>query len=164
VLQSGVVMEREQERGIGGMSTRAAAWLAWSVCAAALAVFGLSLLLIFLGWPTPLPERWVSWQGQTIQTAGFIGVPILGGLVASRRSENLHGWLWLGLGLSGAILQLAGSYAAYALVVKPDSLPAPRTVSHLLGVGWGLAFILLPFLLLLFPTGRMPSRRWRRVA
>ena len=146
------------------MSTRAASGLASSVCVAALALFSLSLLLILLGWSTPLPRGWVPWQGQIISTVGFMGAPILGGLVASRRPENLYGWLWLGLGLSGALLQLAGAYSAYALVVEPDSLPAPRTVGHVLGAGWVMTFILLPYLLLLFPTGRLPSRRWRPVA
>jgi MFS family permease len=88
---------------------------------------------------------------------------VLGGLVASRRPENLYGWLWLGLGLSAALLQLAGSYAAFALVVEPGSLPAPRTVGQVLGMAWGIGIILLPFLLLLIPTGRLPSRRWRPV-
>jgi len=86
------------------------------------------------------------------------------GLVASRRPENPYGWLWLGFGLSGALSQLAGSYSAYALVVEPNSLPAPLTVSRVLGMGWVMAFMLLPYLLLLFPTGRLPSRRWRSVA
>jgi hypothetical protein len=146
------------------MSRRTASWLAWSVCAAALALFALSLLLVFLGWTTSLPKGWVPWQGQIISTVGFMGAPILGGLVASRRPENPYGWLWLSLGLSGALLQLASSYSAYALVVEPGSLPAPRTVGHVLGVGWGMAFILLPYLLLLFPTGWLPSLRWRPVA
>jgi hypothetical protein len=145
------------------VSSRAATWLAWSVCVVALTLFGLSLLLIFLSWSTPLPRGWVSWQGQIISTVGFIGAPILGGLVASRRPENFYGWLWLGLGLSGALVQLAGSYSAYALVVEPYSLPAPRTVGSVLGIAWGTGVILLPFLLLLFPTGRLPSRRWRPV-
>jgi hypothetical protein len=145
------------------MSARAATWLVWSVCATTLMLFGLSLLLVFLGWSTPLPKGWVSWQGQIITIVGFIGAPVLGGLVASRRPENLYGWLWLGLGLSAALLQLAGSYGAYALVVEPGSLPAPRTVSQVLGIAWGIGIILLPFLLLLFPTGRLPSRRWRPV-
>ncbi len=146
------------------MSARAATWLAWSVCAAALTLFGLSLLLVFLGWSTPLPKGWVSWQGQIIWTVGFMGAPILGGLIASRRPENLYGWLWLGLGLSGALLQLAGSYSAYALVAEPGSLPAPRTASQVLGMAWGMGIVVLPFLLLLFPTGRLPSRRWKPVA
>jgi MFS family permease len=146
------------------LSARAAAWLAWSLCAAALALFALSLMLIFLGWSTPLPEGWVSWQGQIISTVGFMGAPVLGGLIASRRPDNLYGWLWLGLGLSAALLQLADSYAAYALVAEPGSLPAPRTVSQVLGMAWGTGIIFLPFLLLLFPTGRLPSRRWRPLA
>ena len=146
------------------MSRRTAAWLAWSVCASALVLFGLTLVLVFLGWSTPLPKGWVPWQGQIITTVGFMGAPVLGGLIASRRPDNLYGWLWLGLGLSAALLQLAGSYAAYALVAEPGSLPAPRTIAQVLGVAWGMGIILLPFLLLLFPTGRLPSRRWRPVA
>ena len=146
------------------MSPRAAARLAWSVCATALVLFGLTLVLVFLGWSTPLPKGWVPWQGQIITTVGFMGAPVLGGLIASRRPDNLYGWLWLGLGLSAALLQLAGSYAAYALVAEPGSLPAPRTIAQVLGVAWGMGIILLPFLLLLFPTGRLPSRRWRPVA
>jgi hypothetical protein len=127
-------------------------------------LFGLTLVLVFLGWSTPLPKGWVPWQGQIITTVGFMGAPVLGGLIASRRPDNLYGWLWLGLGLSAALLQLAGSYAAYALVAEPGSLPAPRTIAQVLGVAWGMGIILLPFLLLLFPTGRLPSRRWRPVA
>jgi hypothetical protein len=146
------------------MNRRAAARLAWSVCATVLVLFGLTLVLVFLGWSTPLPKGWVPWQGQIITTVGFMGAPVLGGLIASRRPDNLYGWLWLGLGLSAALLQLAGSYAAYALVAEPGSLPAPRTIAQVLGVAWGMGIILLPFLLLLFPTGRLPSRRWRPVA
>lgn len=134
------------------------------MCAAALALFAASLLLVLLGWSAPLPKGWVSWQGQIITTIGFMGAPVLGGLIASRRPDNLYGWLWLNVGLSAAFVQLAGSYAAYALVAEPGSLPAPRAVGHTLGAGWGMGVTLLPFLLLLFPTGRLPSRRWRPVA
>jgi len=146
------------------LSRRAAAWLAWSVCATVFVLFGLTLVLVFLGWSTPLPKGWVPWEGQIITTVGFMGAPVLGGLIASRRPANLYGWLWLGLGLSAALLQLAGSYAAYALVAEPGSLPAPRTIAQVLGVAWGMGIILLPFLLLLFPTGRLPLRHWRPVA
>ena len=66
---------------------------------------------------------------------------------------------------AGLALQLlGGSYASYALVAEPGSLPAPRAMSRLLGSGGPLALTCAPFLLLLFPTGRLPSRLWRPVA
>jgi hypothetical protein len=147
------------------MSARTAAWLAWSLCAAALSLLALALLLILLGWSTPLPIGWLSWQGQAILAAALVGAPILGGLVASRHPENPYGWLWLGLSLGLAILPFGQAYASYSMVVEPGSLPAPRTVSHVVaGEGFVAAFTMLPLLLLLFPTGRLPSRRWRFVA
>jgi hypothetical protein len=95
----------------------------------------------------------------------LVGAPVLGGLVASRRPENPYGWLWLGISLGLALLSFGQVYAAYSVVVEPGSLPAPRTVGHVVaGEGWVAAFTLLPLLLLLFPTGRLPSRRWRFVA
>ena len=147
------------------MRIRAASWLAWSLCAAAFSLLALALLLIVLGWSTPLPRGWVSWQAQAIYAVGLIGAPVLGGLVASRRPQNPLGWLWLGLSLGLAILSFGQVYAAYSLVAEPGSLPAPRTVGHVVGgEGWIVAFTMLPLLLLLFPTGRLPSRRWRFVA
>ncbi|MGH3089439.1 MAG: hypothetical protein ACRDSJ_19280, partial [Rubrobacteraceae bacterium] len=65
--------------------------LAWPLCAASLALLGLSVLFAFLGWSTPLPRGWVSWQGQVVAAVGVAGAPILGGLVASRRPENPYG-------------------------------------------------------------------------
>jgi hypothetical protein len=147
------------------MRIRAASWLAWSLCAAAFSLLALALLLIVLGWSTSLPRGWVSWQAQAIYAVGLIGAPVLGGLVASRRPQNPLGWLWLGLSLGLAILSFGQVYAAYSLVAEPGSLPAPRTVAHVVaGEGWVAAFTMLPLLLLLFPTGRLPSRRWRFVA
>jgi hypothetical protein len=71
----------------------------------------------------------------------------------------------LGLSLGLALVLSAQVYAAYSLVAEPGSLPAPQTVGHVVaGEGWMAAFTLLPLLLLLFPTGKLPSRRWRYVA
>jgi hypothetical protein len=145
------------------MGRRAAAWLAWSVCALNLLICALSLVLIFLGWSTQMPDNWVSWQEQAITVVGFVGVPIVGGLIASHRLANLYGWLWLGLGMSFALMQFGQAYASYALVAEPGSLPAPRTVLAVLGQGWGLAITIVPFLFLLFPDGHLPSPRWRLV-
>jgi hypothetical protein len=148
---------------VGRASTRAA-WLAWSVCALSLSMLALDLLLIFLGLSTPLPRGWNSWQEQAIQAAGFVGAPLLGGLIASRRPQNPYGWLWLGLSLALALTLLAWTYAAYALFAEPGSLPAPRTVgTGVAMLGWAVGLTCVPLLLLLFPDGRTPSRRWRFV-
>jgi len=138
--------------------------IAWSVCGVALALISLTLLLIILGWSTPLPGGWTPWRDQAVSLVGVIGAPILGGLIASRRPRNPYGWLWLGFALGLTLQRLAEAYAAYALVVEPGSLLAPRTISHLLDLGGPVALALAPFLLLLFPTGRLPSRRWRLLA
>ncbi len=146
------------------MSTRAASRLAWTLTAVGLLLVATTLLLILLGGSTPLPEGWVSWRAQAILSTGLIGAPILGGLIASRRPENPYGWLWLIFGISSALATFAQVYAAYALVAEPGSLPAPRIVGTLMaGVGWFVFVTLLPLLLLLFPTGHPPSRRWRFV-
>jgi hypothetical protein len=146
------------------MRFRSVSWLAWSVCAVTLLVLALSMVLIVLGWSTPLPRGWTPWRDQTVSLLGIIGAPILGGLIASRLPRNPYGWLWLGFGLGLAIQSLAMSYEAYALVVEPGSLAAPRTISHVLELGGQVALTLAPLLMLLFPTGRLPSRRWRPLA
>jgi hypothetical protein len=135
------------------MSRRAAAWLAWSVCAVSLSLFALALVLILLGWSTELPYEWTPWQEQAIAVISFIGAPVVGGLIASRRPANVYGWLWLGLGMSLALMQFGQSYATYGLVVEPGSLPAPRMLVTVLGQGWVAAIVIIPFLWLLFPDG-----------
>ena len=104
---------------MGEVKRRTAAWLAWSVCTGSLLILALALLLLLLGWSTPLPKGWTPWRDQAVSLVGVIGAPILGGLIASRRPHNPYGWLWLGFGLGLALKQLAEPYAAYALVVEP---------------------------------------------
>jgi len=123
------------------------------------------LIVAFLGWSSPLPRGWYPWQDLAIQTVGFVGAPLLGGLIASRQPHNPYGWLWLGVGLASALASLGYLYAVYALVLEPGSLPASRAVAALLqSYGFALFVLLWPFLLLLYPDGRLPSRRWRFLA
>jgi hypothetical protein len=100
------------------------------------------------------------WRDRAISLVGIVGTPVLGGLIAPRQPRNAYGWVWLGFGLGLALDQLAASYSAYARVVGPESLVAPLTASRVLGLGNQAALGLAPFLLLLFPTGRLPSQRW----
>ena len=88
----------------------------------------------------------------------------VGALVASRRPGNSIGWLFLWGALVWIIGELALEYAVYALITSPDTFPAGDLGAWFgawaRGVGW---FLIVVFLLLLFPEGRLPSPRWRPV-
>ena len=146
------------------MTDRTLSRLAWSVCAVTLLVLAASLILIFLGWSAPLPQGATPWRDRVIALIGIVGAPILGGLIASRRPRNTYGWVWLGFGLGLALAQLESSISAYARIVESGTLVSPLAVAHVLRLGNQVSLVLAPFLLLLFPTGRLPSRRWRPVA
>jgi hypothetical protein len=147
------------------MSRRTAAWVAWSVSALSFSIMALGLLLIFLGWSTPLPPGWYPWTYMAIDIVGALGAPLLGGLIASQRPENPYGWLWLGMGMSFALATFTRVYAAYALEAAPGSLPAPRALASLgQAEAYAAIIILGSFIFLLFPNGRLPSRRWRSLA
>jgi hypothetical protein len=155
--------DAENEK-ITWMSRRVAAWLAWSLCAVSLALYALALLLIFLGRSAPTQEGNTAWQGEAVFLLGFIGMPILGGLIASRCPDNPYGWLWCGSGFGFALVTSLQSYIVYTVAVDPGSLPAPGMALWLGNMGWVVSITLVPFLFLLFPDGRLPSRRWRPVA
>ena len=153
---------RDQDRTDSGTAIRAA-WLALAVCAASLSLLALSSLLIILGWSTPLPRGWL-WQEQVVIVFTILGAPVLGGLVAYNRPANPYGWAWLGFGAGLALSSFGQNYLIYTTWVRPGSLPAPGPVLVVAGAGWVSAMVILPFLLLLFPDGRLPSPRWRIVA
>jgi signal transduction histidine kinase len=93
-----------------------------------------------------------------------LAVPVVGFVLASRRSANRVGWLFLvaglGLGLGGFLAQ----YGLHALVADPGSLPAGRAAAWLSNWIWVIPLAMLAFVFLLFPTGRLRSRRWRPAA
>src|SRR5829696_8193122 len=163
VLYSGTVTEwtREQGQEVGGMSTRTASRLAWGLCVLSLALTALSLLLFILNLSHPKTHLYEPWLDNTL-TAVFY--PTVGAIVASRRPENPVGWLLCLYGLAISISYFCAEYAIYALLAEPNSLPAGEAMAWI--VSWVLPIIigLSAFLHLLFPTGRLPSRRWRWVA
>jgi hypothetical protein len=88
-------------------------------------------------------------------------VPTVGAIVVVRRPSNVVGWLLVATGPSWALLLAAGS-AAQRYVDTGDALPGQQVWNWLEGwVGFVSFNALLPMLLLVFPTGRLLSRRWK---
>jgi hypothetical protein len=142
------------------MSTRTAAWLAWSLWALTVTLTALSLLLLVLNLSYPNTHIFDWWLGNALVV---IDVTV-GAIVASHRPENPVGWL---LCLSGVVIStdsFVAQYATYALLAQPNSLPAGEAMAWI--ASWLLPIMIgvQVFYLLLFPTGRLPSRRWRWVA
>ena len=54
---------REQGQEVGGMSTRAASWLAWSLCLLSVALAVASLILALLN-GRALGEIFLAWRGE----------------------------------------------------------------------------------------------------
>jgi len=88
----------------------------------------------------------------------------VGALVASRRPRNSIGWLFLAFGLFTGLFWLSAEYAYYAIFTSPGSLPGGRAVASMLDGAFVPQLALLTFIALLFPNGRLPSRRWRPAA
>ena len=149
---------REQRQGVGGISTTTAIWLAWSQCALSLALTALSLLLLSLNLSHPNTPIFGSWLDGTLSSLSYAPV---GALIASRHPANPVGWLLCLYGLVISISNFSAQYATYALLAQTHSLPAGEAMAWI--TSWILPIIngLTVFYILLFPTGRLPSGRWR---
>jgi hypothetical protein len=137
------------------VTARTAARLAWSLCAASVAGIGGLLVLKVLNGPADL------------RSAPLVAAPlafsVVGALVAARQHRNPVGWQLLAVGVFMTANLLGESYARYALITAPRSLPGGLYGPWL---GWTYAptlAILTIFLPLYFPTGRLLSPRWRPV-
>ncbi len=125
-----------------------AAWFAWSVCAVALALIICAVAL------TVLNSADVT---AVIGPLALTASAVVGGLVASRRPANPVGWFFLGSAACFALAEVAAEYATYGL-------PGVQAMAWLLSWVWlpGV-MLLLCFLPLYFPDGRLVSPRWRWV-
>jgi hypothetical protein len=133
--------------------------LAWGSAAVA-------ALVLLAGWGLSLAGS--SLEASTLTAlvgaivVGFAGV---GALIASRHPANPIGWLFCGIGVAGALMSLSRGYAEYWLDGNAASTSLGELAASYGDVSWTPAILpAATFLLLLFPNGRLPSRRWRPVA
>jgi hypothetical protein len=120
----------------------------------------------------------VAWMDQLLRRAGrpdlavvhvatmpvpavHLGVATVGVVVASRRPRHPVGWLLLAIGLLPNASMPLVAYANYGLAARPGGLPGARWAALYLPAFAVTALALLGVVLLLTPTGSLPSRRWR---
>jgi signal transduction histidine kinase len=138
------------------------AWLLLGLCLLQLVVAG---VLFVLARNTGEQTSWGSEAGAAFLLFGSLVYPVVGALLASRRVGGAIGWICLAVGLAVALVALTDAWAKYALKTNLGSLPAGRYAAWFSNWSWPLFVgMIAVYLVLLFPTGSPPTRRWRWVA
>jgi hypothetical protein len=141
--------------------TRRIGWLAWMLWVLTLLGLATVVWLDHLLRLAGRPELTWSQEGPAPYVVAAVSAATVGAVLASRRPSHPVGWLLLGLGLSMQVHGVAQEYVAYGLVGRPGALPA---ASYLIGFSHGTVVLWLScasFVLLLTPTGKLSSPRWR---
>lgn len=141
------------QSGPAHLTGRVASWAGIGV----VALVAVAISLRAANWHTPVDTWWVGNIGLTI------GLGTMGVLLTRAVPRNPIGWIFL-VGAVGQGLTAAGrEWAVFAVVTRPGALPAPGLAGWLSVWTSTIAIGTLPLVLLHFPTGRLPSRRWRPV-
>jgi signal transduction histidine kinase len=147
------------------MRARTAARLAWSLWFLTLALAIGAFVLLFLNRHTAAPAGSLGRSANVTFPIIFLVFSTVGATVATRQPSNPIGWIFCVSGLSVTLATFSSEYSIYGLFTKPGSLPALDLMLWLDNWAWAPgAQLTTTFLLLLFPTGRLPSPRWRFVA
>jgi hypothetical protein len=133
---------------------------AWSLAGFTMIVLATALVLLGLDTSEMATSKIALYGIAAVAVVVYAGS---GRLIASRVAGNAIGWLLGLIGLSLAATLLTEQYALRGLAVAPGSLPGARVVGWLSWVLFIVTFAAMFFLVLLFPDGRLPSRRWRPV-
>jgi two-component system, NarL family, sensor kinase len=138
----------------------AVTWLAWALCllSVTLAVASIALATFNGESPVELVEN-----HHAIGILDALVLPLVGALIVVGDRRHLLAWLFLVGGVSLAVFNFAAQYAplALGLTSRQLSLPGGDVASWL--ASWAMVpgiVVGVVFLILLFPDGRLPSRRW----
>jgi hypothetical protein len=132
-----------------------------------------ALWVLILGIATAIVAMKTNgWQGagNTSDTSGvalflaLFAFATMGALVAAHVPGNAIGWIFLGIPLGGALAGLTENLAFQGLYHDPGSVPGATAFAWVYAWVWYPTVGLLGFVLLLYPTGKVPGPRWRFVS
>ena len=133
--------------------------LAWAMVGVSVATIPMARLIVTQPHPGRLAMEGA--QGTPLVYVGVLSFSIVGALIVSRHPRHLVGWIFAASGILVALSGVSEGYAELGAAV-PGSLPAVPLVNALSGVTFLVGFFLPTSVgLLLFPDGKLPSRRWR---
>jgi hypothetical protein len=145
------------------MSVRTAAWLAWTLFGITVAVFAVGVVFATLSLIAD-PSRLAQSAGGFLTILPFFSFPVVGVLIASRRPRNWIGWICLITGLFWTGFFENDMSTRYELA-RTGSVQSSVPLDALTQADWVFPVGLLGiYMILLFPDGRLPSRRWRPFA
>ena len=136
---------------------RPPAWAVIVALAATVLVALAGLVLTGLEWSALATSDAI---GNVGADAGAIAYAALGALIV-RRAGNFVGWFMLAEGAATAVMITGSAYAIFGVKAYPGTLPAAAAVGALAETVFVLVAINLAAMFLVFPTGRLPSPRWR---
>jgi hypothetical protein len=134
--------------------------VAWSLTVATLVVLAAALVLLGLNASRTDTGRIGFYILLSVGVLAYAGA---GGLIARRVPGNAIGWLLSLAGLTLTVAMLTEQYALYGLATAAGAVPAAKVAGSLSSAAVVVTIFMLFVLVLLFPDGRLPSRRWRPV-
>jgi hypothetical protein len=146
------------------MRARTAGLVAGCVAAGSLALIAGGLILAYVDRHL-VPADVTYWDfSDVLGDVVTMALPVGGFVLVSRRPGNRIGWLALAAGLTLGLRNFADTYEQRALVAARGSWPGGLAAAWVTQWIWIVSLALAAFSFLLFPTGRLRSRRWRPAA
>ncbi len=124
------------------------------------ALSGLQLWLVLSSWNSEIANTYYFRPAALIQGLSGVIYLVVGLLIVRARPKVNIGWFVAMIGLGILLYHTAAEYAVRGLLMNPGSLAAAGEIGVLSQTIWIVPFSFIPILFLVYPNGKLLSRRW----